>query len=102
MTDFDDRRGADADGPAEATVEAGDDGARYFLVAGAVGTLFVAAAGYVVAANNAVAAVDVFGVVTLPGSPAAMAAYGATLSVLVLAVLFGLVSMASRVDDDAV
>lgn len=83
-----------------ATAEA--SGRPYLLGAAAVVTLFVAAASYVVAANNAVEAVTVFGLVSLPGSPPAMAAYGATLALLILGTLFGLVSVASRLDDDAV
>jgi len=77
-------------------------GRPYLLGAAGTVTLFAAAAGYVVAANNVVDAVTVFGLVTLSGSPAAMAAYGAMLSALVLGVLFGLVTIASRFDDDAV
>ena len=76
-------------------------GRPYLVGAAGVVTVFAAAAGYVVAANNAVGAVTVFGLVTLPGSPAAMALYGAVLSLLVLGVLFGLVGVASRFDDAA-
>ena len=76
-------------------------GRPYLVGAAGVVTVFAAAAGYVVAANNAVGAVTVFGLVTLPGSPAAMGLYGAALSLLVLGVLFGLVGVASRFDDDA-
>ncbi|WP_348609827.1 DUF7520 family protein [Halobaculum rarum] len=77
-------------------------GRPYLLGAAAVVTLFAAAAGYVVAANNAVGSVAMFGVVTVPGTPAAVAIYGAVLSIVVLVVLFGLVIVASRFDDDAV
>lgn len=96
-------RDGDADdlieGEAE-TIEA--SGRPYLLGAAAAVTLFAAAAGYVVAANNAVGAVTVFGAITLPGSPGAMAVYGAVLSAFVLGALFGLVTVASRFDDDAV
>jgi len=77
-------------------------GRPYLLGAAAVVTLFAAAAGYVVAANNGVTSVAMFGVITVPGTPAAVAVYGAVLSIAVLATLFGLVTVASRFDDDAV
>ncbi|MFC6785709.1 hypothetical protein ACFQFH_07295 [Halobaculum halobium] len=77
-------------------------GRPYLIGAAAVVTLFAAAAGYVVAANNAVGSVTVFGAVTVPGTPTAVAAYGAVLSLAVLGVLFGLVTVAARFDDDAV
>ena len=80
-------------------VTAGVDGRPYLLGAAGVVTLFAAAAGYVVAANNGVDAVTVFGLVRLPGAPAAMALYGAVLSLLVLGVLFGLVSIVSRYEE---
>ena len=76
-------------------------GRPYLLGAAGVVTLFAAAAGYVVAANNSVGDVTVFGLLTLPGSAPAMALYGAALSLSVLGGLFGLVSVASRFDDDA-
>ncbi|WP_435064999.1 DUF7520 family protein [Halobaculum sp. EA56] len=99
--------GAGSGGGADTAVEGEDgtveaSGRPYLLGAAAVVTLFAAAAGYVVAANNAVDAVRMFGVVTVPGSPAAVAAYGALLSLLLLGGLFGLVTVASRFDDDAV
>lgn len=82
-------------------VPAGADGRPYLLGAAGAVTLFAAVAGYVVAANNAVDAVTVFGLVRLPGTPAAMALYGAVLSLVVVGVLFGLVSIASRYDEGA-
>ncbi|UIO98984.1 hypothetical protein Hbl1158_10605 [Halobaculum sp. CBA1158] len=92
----DDRSGMEGEGPA---VEVSSR--PYLIGTAAAVTVFAAAAGYVVAANNAVGAVTVFGLVTLPGSPAAMALYGAALATLVLVTLFGLVSVASRYDDAA-
>ncbi|MFC7137126.1 DUF7520 family protein [Halobaculum litoreum] len=102
-----DRATADDDAGGERLIEGEAEaveasGRPYLAGAAAVVTLFAAAAGYVVAANNAVPAVTVFGAVTLPGSPAAMALYGAVLSLLVVGTLFGLVTVASRFDDDAV
>lgn len=75
---------------------------HYLFGAAAVVTVFAAGAGYVLAANNTVGTVTVFGAVTLPGTPAAMALYGAGLSLVVVGFLFGLVSVASRYDEDAV
>ncbi|WP_313695221.1 DUF7520 family protein [Halorarum halobium] len=82
-------------------VAAGGDGRRYLVGAGAAVTLFAATAGFLLAANNAVNGVTVFGTVHVPGTPAAMALYGALLSVLLLLALFSLVSLASRYDEDA-
>lgn len=96
---------ADSDAPPgvegeETTIEA--SGRPYLVGAAGAVTLFAAAAGYVVAANNEVGAVTVFGAVTLPGTPAAMAVYGAVLSILVVGTLFGLVTVAARFDENAV
>ena len=77
----------------------GGSARRYLAGAAATVTLFVAVAGYVVAANNAVSSITVFGVVTLPGTPVGVALYGAALSVVLVGVLFGLVRIASRYDD---
>ncbi|SHH64174.1 DUF7520 family protein [Halobaculum gomorrense] len=102
-TAADDERGGDANGLIEGESSAVEASGRpYLLGAGGTVTLFAAAAGYVVAANNEVDAVTVFDLVTLPGSPAAMAVYGGVLSALILSALFGLVAVASRFDDDAV
>ncbi|QZX99329.1 DUF7520 family protein [Halobaculum rubrum] len=107
VDDEDDRPGDDRVGDRENAIEGEASavevsGRPYLLGAAVVVTLFAAAAGYVVAANNVVDAVTVFGLVTLSGSPATMAAYGAVLSALVLGVLFGLVTVASRFDEDAI
>ncbi|QLG62349.1 DUF7520 family protein [Halorarum salinum] len=83
-------------------VGADADGRPYLAGAGAAVTAFAAAAGYVVAANNAVGTVSVFGLARLPGTSAAMALYGAVLSLFLVGVLFGLVTIASRYDDGAV
>ncbi|ESP88725.1 DUF7520 family protein [Candidatus Halobonum tyrrellensis] len=80
-------------------VEASGSGRRYLAGAAVTVVAFVAVAGYVVAANNGVDAVTVFGVVTIPGTPTGVALYGVVLSVAVLALLFGLVTVASRFDD---
>ena len=77
------------------------DGRTYLFGAAATVTLFVAATGYLLAANNGVDAVTVFGVLTLPGDPVAVALYGAVLSLLLVGVLFALVSVASRYDEAA-
>lgn len=84
----------------ETTVET--SGRPYLFGAAGAVTLFAAAAGYVVAANNDVGTVNVFGAVMVPGSPAAMAVYGAVLSLVVIGTLFGLVTVVSRFDDDAI
>ena len=80
---------------------AGADGRPYLFGAAVTVTLFVAAAGYIATANNAVDAVTVFGLVRLPGDPAAVALYGAVLSLVLLGVLFSLVTVASRYDENA-
>lgn len=92
-----DARGARA-GRTDADVSEGGSGRRYLAGAAATVVAFVAVAGYVVAANNQVDTVTVFDVVTLSGTPAGVAAYGAALAAGVLAVLFGLVTLASRYD----
>lgn len=98
MSDHGDGTGGGGGRP-DGDVGEGGSARRYLAGAAATVVAFVAVAGYVVAANNAVDAVTVFGVATVPGTPVAMALYGVVLASAVLGVLFGLVTVASRYDD---
>lgn len=73
-------------------------GRRILLLVGASVVAVAGLIGFFVGTNNEVATFDAFGVVTLPGSGLAVAAYGVVLSGLALAVLFGLVELASRLE----
>ncbi|WP_193788381.1 DUF7520 family protein [Haloferax mucosum] len=67
-------------------------GASAVLVSGILG-VFIGESGGQVAAE-----VSLFGLLSLPTSPLAFSVYGMALSVVILAVLFGLVEFASRLE----
>lgn len=74
-------------------------GRRVLLTVGAIVVLVCGYIGYVIGTSHADrAAIRVFGRVTLPMSPLAMSIYGSGLALLVIAILFGAVSLASRYD----
>ncbi|WP_411963498.1 hypothetical protein [Haloferax sp. YSMS24] len=68
-------------------------GASVVLISGILG-VFIGANG-----GQVVAEVTFFGLLSLPTSPVAFSLYGMVVSALVLAVLFGLVEFASRLED---
>ncbi|UPV73129.1 hypothetical protein M0R89_11280 [Halorussus limi] len=65
------------------------------LVAGGIGAV-VGASG-----QERAVAMDLLGVVSFQMTPVSMAAFGVVVTASVLALLFGLVSVASRYDDEA-
>lgn len=79
-------------------------GRRLFLLVAPVVVVLCGVVGALVGANAAErgAAVVVFGVLTLPASGLVVGAFAALLATVVLASLFGLVELASRLDDAAV
>lgn len=76
-------------------------GRRILLAVGAVLVATSGVVGFLVGTNNEgrVEAVEVFGTVVLPATGGAVAAYAVVLSAVALAVLFGLVELASRYDE---
>jgi hypothetical protein len=80
-------------------------GRRVMLLVGAVVVLTTGTVGYVVGTNNAgrVPPVDLFGLglVPVPTTGPAWAAVGVAVAATGLAVLFGLVELASRLEDRA-
>jgi hypothetical protein len=75
-------------------------GPRVFLLLSGFVVAAAALIGAFVGANSAERGADVvvFGVATLPTTPAAVALYAAVLAAATLAVLFGAVSLASRLE----
>jgi hypothetical protein len=107
-TDTDAEGGSDApDSDVEtAEVDAGTPGLgrRIMLALGATIVAISGGVGLLVGGNGAEAASEaaVLGTaVTIPLTPGAVALYGIVVSTLVLAVLFGLVELASRAEADA-
>jgi hypothetical protein len=91
---------ADTSSPGATT---GDrNGRRYLIGAAVTVVLFAAFAGYTLGANSPAETTTVLGAITLPVTPWALAGYGAVLAGSLVTLLFGLVSLASRLDDDAV
>ncbi|KAB1188383.1 MULTISPECIES: hypothetical protein [Haloferax] len=68
-------------------------GATVVVISGILG-VFIGENG-----GQVTAEVSLFGVLSLPTSPLAFSLYGMVVSALVLAVLFGLVEFASRLED---
>jgi len=87
----------------ETNVEASAPGTgrRILLVVGATVVTVVGLIGFFVGSNNAgrVTGVEIFGTVVLPTTPWAVAAYGVVLSATALALLFGFVELASRLEE---
>ena len=77
------------------------DGRRVFLVVAASVVALAGVIGFFVGSNGAEVAptISVFGLLALPTTPATLTLYGMVLAAVALAVLFGLVTLASRVDD---
>lgn len=77
-------------------------GRRLLLAVGGVAVLLAAGVGLFVGAQSADrgVSVTVFGLVALPDSPAVVAVYAGLLAAVTLAVLFGAVTVASRIDGD--
>lgn len=103
---------SDADGKPEAGATAGTDtasayrtepgyGRRVLLAVGVAVVCTTGLIGYVAGTNNTgrVAAVELFGLVSVPTTGLAWATVGVALAAVGLAVLFGLVELASRFDE---
>jgi hypothetical protein len=77
------------------------EGRRVFLVIAVTVVVLAGVLGFFVGSNGAAVAptISVFGQFSLPTTPVTMTVYGMLLAVVSLAVLFGLVTAASRFDD---
>ena len=62
-------------------------------------TLFAATAGVVLGANSPAASTTVLGVLRLPVTPVSLGLYGLVLGGTIVAALFGLVTLASRLEE---
>jgi hypothetical protein len=80
----------------------GGNARRYLLGAAVTVVAFAGIAGYTLGSNSPAESTTVLGVLTLPVTSLSLAAYGVVLAGTVVTVLFGLVTLASRIDDDAV
>lgn len=78
-------------------------GRRVLAALGVIVVAICAYVGYVIGVSHAGStdAIRVFGRVALPLSPLAMAAYGGGLALLLLAALFGAVSLASQYEAES-
>lgn len=86
-------------GPAVSREELGTSGRRYLVGAGVAVTLFAATAGVVLGANSPATSTTVLGVVQLPVTPVSLGLYGLVLGGTLVATLFGLVTLASRLEE---
>lgn len=79
-------------------------GRKLFLLAAPIVVVLCGVVGALVGGNAAQRGADVvaFGVVTLPASGIAVGVFAAGLAVVVLTALFGLVELASRLDQAAI
>ena len=77
------------------------DGRRIFVVVAASVVALAGVIGFFVGSNGADVAptISVFGLLAIPTTPATLTLYGMVLAVVALAVLFGLVTLASRFED---
>jgi hypothetical protein len=77
------------------------DGNRIFLVIAVTVVVLAGILGFFVGSNGAAVAptIPLLGGLELPTTPVTMTAYGMVLAVVSLAVLFGLVTLASQFDD---
>ena len=77
------------------------DGSRIFLVIGVTVVFLAGLLGFFVGSNGAAVApsITVFGQFSVPTTPATMTVYGMLLALVSLAVLFGLVTVASQFDE---
>ena len=84
----------------EPSEDAETSGPRIFLLVSGFVVVAAALIGAFVGANSAERGADVvvFGAVTLPTTPAAVGLYAAVLAAATLAILFGAVSAASRLE----
>lgn len=72
---------------------------RWYLVgAGVVVTLFAGTTGFVLGSNSPASSATFLGVLTVPVTPVSLAAYGVVLAGTIVAGLFGLVVLASRLE----
>jgi hypothetical protein len=88
-------------GPARlSTVTEHNAGKRILLVVAAAVVATSGIVGFFVGSNGSVVGPEaaLFGLVTVPTTPATMAAAGVVLSAAMLAVLFGLVELATRLE----
>lgn len=90
---------ADTDTPA--TTEQ-SSGRRYLIGAGLTVVLFATFTGYTLGSNSPASSARFASLVTVPVTRWSLALYGTILSGLVVVTLFGLVTLASRYDDDSV
>ena len=86
-----------------ATDTSGDPGLgrRILLTVGATVILLSGGIGWLVGSNGAIETAAVLGTgLTIPVTPGSVALYGLAVSAAILGVLFGLVELASRLEDD--
>ncbi len=77
-------------------------GRQILLGLGGLGVLIGGLLGFIVGANSdGIGEITVGGVIAVPLTPAAMTVYGMVVVAAALAVLFGLISLASRFDTNA-
>ena len=93
------RQRSDAGRDSPGAVEPGDDGRPYLIGAAVTVVAFAGVAGYTLGSNSPAETATLASVLTLPVSGLSLAAYGVGLAGLVVGLLFGLVSLASRLDD---
>ena len=96
--------GSDDDAAADATTAPEGEpglGRRILLSVGAVVILLSGGIGWFVGSNGQLSDAAVLGTgVTIPVTPGAIALYGIAVSTAILGGLFGLVELASRLEDD--
>lgn len=77
-------------------------GRRILLFIGGAVVSLAGLVGFFVGANGASVrrSIEIFGLVTIPTTPATLATYGILLSATLITVLYGLVEVASRLEGD--